>query len=174
VIKKKGKRKTRKPVAQPLSPDLGLSSKINRTWAITVLSKSSPVEIASVLREIGYEIPPDSAVSSGDIDNAIGREVEAFLRSFEGQEHLRRSKEEALNREVQKWLRGKQGKAQLKRMKIARLADEFEKDGIEFHSACRAEIKRRVQCWLDSPAGEEAIEQARHRARLAVIEHRRT
>ena len=143
--KPQGQRSSDLPIPNPNLANRGLSSTRNQNYVLAVLAKSSREEVRHLLEMAQYRPPPESNISQKDKEQALQQELEGWVRSDEGRDHL-----DAMKRRC--------------------LGAEIGKDSDIFKAACRKEIQRKVDCWLQSPGGQEAVEQARQRAVRGRVE----
>ncbi len=143
----------------------GLSSAINRQWVVQILNNSTREDIAAVLQQVGFRPPPEWAVlSKAERRAELERRILADLATASGQNELARLRREILEREAHRWLRSEDGLSQLLELKTALLAGQVAADEDLCARACREALAGRVERWLKSPLGQEAIEQERQRA----------
>jgi hypothetical protein len=151
----------------PTNPSPGLSSRLNWRWARAVLNKSTAEDIAELLREVGYRAPAHSALTSSQIQIALEKHVAAYLVTSNGAAELSRMKQEALRCRAEKWLESDDAYMELQELKASLIAREVASDKDVFEVSCRLAIEREVARWLNSPAGQEAVEQERIRVARA-------
>jgi hypothetical protein len=141
----------------------GLSSKVNRRYVLDVLNHSTPDEVTRLLAEARYTDRANISIYADQIKAEVRRLAEAYMASAAGRAEASRLKHDMAKREAETWLMTEQGRLALGQAKARLAARELLKDGDIFERACRAAIDEHVSAWLASPAGREAIEQARLR-----------
>jgi hypothetical protein len=149
---------------QPVNRRQGLSSPINRVWVKEILDCSARDEVAALLREIGYKDRREGQrISEAELKSALQQALAAYLDSAEGRADFQHRKETALKSRCEEYLVSPEGQRRLTEIKLRLAAGQVSRDTDVFERACRDEIARQVERWLASPAGQEAVEQERHR-----------
>lgn len=148
----------------PVTAARGLSSKLNRDWVAQILEYSAGEQIAALLKSIRYR-PPEAAqpASPGDMRIILEKKAAEYVKTPEGSRELKQLRAQALERETAHWLKSVEGLRRLEETKAALLANKVAAIPEVFERAYRAEIQRQVTRWVDSPRGQEAIEQAKKR-----------
>jgi len=149
---------------KPSYADAGLSSKLNRDSAKRILDRSSPDEIASLLRTVRY-VPPvnEGAMAKAALTKKLDAEVAAYLKSNIGQQRVKVLCEQAMDKAVKDWFSTNEAQLKAKESKLRILSSKVADDKDVLEKACRDAIDREVSRYLSSPQGQDAIEQERKR-----------
>ena len=85
------------------------------------------------------------------------------MASAEGRRELSRLKEALLKEEARRWLQSDEAQSKLEELKPHLIAPKACELPDVFERACKEAIAKQVAEWLQSPVGQEAIDQERTR-----------
>lgn len=146
----------RPPAEPPGNTRAGLSSESVRRYVSDALRNSLHHDITILLQNIGYPIP----VPVGRAAEEVRRCVLRYLES----EHGRKFYEKLLERTAREWLSSREGTAELAKRQAALVEESLSKDKVALEMARMKALASDVEQWLQSPQGQQMLDQARRTA----------
>jgi hypothetical protein len=143
----------------------GLDSRLVRKQVLDVLNPSEWHEVERLFNELGFRSSKTGGDGrSGLRETAVEQEAKGYVQTERGREEVWKRIDQMVREMAGRELNSDAGRQKVERVMAVVFAERLSEDADAFSRACRQEVARLVERWLNSPAGKEHVEVARQRA----------